>query len=411
MLIGVLAYAVLVLASLLLATIGTGANVSSFVLTACRSAVIAGGAVVGAGAAVLWTAQGVRPSSIRPTTITRSAPAPLNVRPSTYIQLFACSPYLALPLSMWLPSGRLMLEWSNGTDQGELFAIFWGLFNLAAVVGGLATFAYFSRSDVEPEPNAHDHGQWQYPANYIAPFSTPKASAPLYVLFLCLILLGAAATRRLSDGPAARLGSDGRLSMARPPAPAPSPVEVAGGVRAVHQAPSVRLQLACATVSNGAATFDPGVRQADAAGAEPLLGQQQPAWSAACQEARETLSVFGSRRMAILAPFFFYTGFNQPYQLNTCARLHACPIARDSHRSRPPFPASRSFYRCLLYPLPQSAALATAYSRRPPSDSKSYSFTPLKSEVPSVPDGSSIDPSRPRRLVVPPRCSYYSLPF
>lgn len=185
-----------------------------------------------------------------------------------------------------------MLEWSNGTDQGELFAIFWGLFNLAAVVGGLATFAYFSRSDVE-------------------------ASAPLYVLFLCLILLGAAATRRLSDGPAARLGSDGRLSMARPPAPAPSPVEVAGGVRAVHQAPSVRLQLACATVSNGAATFDPGVRQADAAGAEPLLGQQQPAWSAACQEARETLSVFGSRRMAILAPFFFYTGFNQPYQLNT----------------------------------------------------------------------------------------------
>lgn len=49
----------------------------------------------------------------------------------------------------------------------------------------------------------------------------------------------------------------------------------------------------------------------------PLLGKTDPWWSAAWREARGTLALFGTRQMACLAPFFFYTGFNQPYQLNT----------------------------------------------------------------------------------------------
>eukprot|EP00966_Prymnesium_polylepis_P230024 5322657-Prymnesium_polylepis.1 len=30
-----------------------------------------------------------------------------------------------------------------------------------------------------------------------------------------------------------------------------------------------------------------------------------------------TLSFFATRRMLLLSPLFFYTGFNQPYQLDT----------------------------------------------------------------------------------------------
>lgn len=58
LLLGVLGYAALVLASLLLATVG-GPGATPAVVTACRAGVVGGGALLGLGAAVLWTAQGV----------------------------------------------------------------------------------------------------------------------------------------------------------------------------------------------------------------------------------------------------------------------------------------------------------------------------------------------------------------
>ncbi|EOD30682.1 hypothetical protein EMIHUDRAFT_232475 [Emiliania huxleyi CCMP1516] len=90
---GALGYAALVAASLLLAIVGA---------PWCRGVVVLGGGVLGVGAALLWTAQ-----------------------------------------------GRLMLEYSDGTDQGRLFAIFWALFNCSSVVGGLLTFFYFSHHSEE----------------------------------------------------------------------------------------------------------------------------------------------------------------------------------------------------------------------------------------------------------------------
>lgn len=131
---GALCYAVLALASLAFVSAGAPAPL--------RALVVGGGAIVGMGASVLWTAQ-----------------------------------------------GRIMLAQQAGPKRdaraGCAFAIFWALFNLSAVVGGLATFAYFSRQPL-----------------------TPAGEAPLFAAFAALIALGALGSfglRRLpSDAPAAR---------------------------------------------------------------------------------------------------------------------------------------------------------------------------------------------------------------
>jgi len=52
---------------------------------------------------------------------------------------------------LWTAQGRLMLEYSNGADQGRIFAIFWALFNLSALVGGLLTFFYFADHNIEDQ--------------------------------------------------------------------------------------------------------------------------------------------------------------------------------------------------------------------------------------------------------------------
>lgn len=48
---------------------------------------------------------------------------------------------------LWTAQGRLMLQYSTETNSGQLFSVFWGWFNAAAVVGGLVTFLYFSETD------------------------------------------------------------------------------------------------------------------------------------------------------------------------------------------------------------------------------------------------------------------------
>lgn len=47
---------------------------------------------------------------------------------------------------LWTAQGKLILQYSDGTDTGNLFALFWGLFNMSAVAGGFLTFGYFASS-------------------------------------------------------------------------------------------------------------------------------------------------------------------------------------------------------------------------------------------------------------------------
>ena len=192
---GSLGYAALVLTSLILALFGTHPWTEALV--------IFGGGCCGLGAALLWTAQ-----------------------------------------------GRMMMEWSNGSDQGEIFAIFWALFNLSAVFGGALTFFFFAEHPIEDQ----------------------RSLVPLYVIFLCCIVGGGSCTGCLS--PSARRRS---VTHATTSALAPSSPQLDGS----------------------------------AAPAVPDVPTSMMA------EAAATVRLFATPTMAILAPLMWYTGYNQPYQLNT----------------------------------------------------------------------------------------------
>jgi MFS family permease len=168
--VGCLCYGALCLASLLLALTRGAAWV--------RPLCVLAGAVVGVGAALLWTAQ-----------------------------------------------GQLLLCWGGAASMGRTFAVFWGIFNLSAVAGGILTFGYFSQHESEAAPVA------------------------LYAIFCCCVLAG----------------SGGTWLLKRPPS----------------------------LVADESAVLS---------------------WRS---EATATLRLFGSVDGALLAPFYFYTGAGQPYQLNT----------------------------------------------------------------------------------------------
>ena len=225
---GSLGYATLVAASLLLAVVGE---------PWCRPFVVLGGGVLGIGAALLWTAQ-----------------------------------------------GRLMCEWSDGSDQGKLFAIFWALFNCSAVFGGLLTAFYFSHN-------------------------SEAAPWPLYLIFLGCIVGGGAATGLLA--PAHKV-------VRRPPATVAAVLSTAVAARQPQTVPdstttSVNGTSASADAESAGATASAAC--GGASGAVEASGAVDASnWA---HEAMCTLRLFGTRRMAVLAPLFWYTGFNQPYQLNT----------------------------------------------------------------------------------------------
>jgi MFS family permease len=128
---------------------------------------------------------------------------------------------------LWTAQGRLVLEWSDGTDAARLYGIFWSIFNCSALFGGLLSFVYFSSHDT-------------------------KAPTGLFIGFLALIFVGSACVFLLAKPP----GSAAALAAA----------------------------------------------------------QAEGRWQA---EAVETVRLFGTRKMLLLGPLFWYTGFNQPYQLNT----------------------------------------------------------------------------------------------
>ena len=118
---GIQGYACLVVASMLFSAFGD--QVWTDVI------VIAGGGVLGVGAAMLWTAQ-----------------------------------------------GRLILEWSDGTDAARLYGLFWAIFNCSALFGGLLSFVYFSTHDT-------------------------KAPTGLFIGFLALIFVGSACVFLLAKPP------------------------------------------------------------------------------------------------------------------------------------------------------------------------------------------------------------------
>uniref|UniRef100_A0A7S2WEB7 Major facilitator superfamily (MFS) profile domain-containing protein n=1 Tax=Rhizochromulina marina TaxID=1034831 RepID=A0A7S2WEB7_9STRA len=186
MFLGVLGYAALVAASLvyLLGLVG-------------RWLVILGGAVNGVGAAFMWTAQ-----------------------------------------------GRLMLQYSDGTDSGRIFAIFWSIFNLSAVLGGILLFAYFLSTS--------SSGDWS-----------------LYAVFLGLILTGACGTLMLLPPEKVKRGKEEPLL-----------------TEDLEPSSAVVVEAEISTL---------------------------PWW----EELVETLKLFRTEYMARLFIIFFYTGFNQPYQLVT----------------------------------------------------------------------------------------------
>ena len=216
--------------TLFIGTLGYGALVAASFLLAvvqapwCRGVVVLGGAILGVGAALLWTAQ-----------------------------------------------GRIMLELSDGSDQGRLFAIFWGIFNSSSIIGGFLTYFYFSRN-------------------------SEAAPWPLYLIFGGCIVLGGAATGFLA--PPHKIVGAQRAAAAAATTASPPPTRASDVVVTVDGPTNLH------TNSSAAVATPANAGDADGTGA----------WSV---EAIATLKLFLTRRMAVLSPLFWYTGFNQPYQLNT----------------------------------------------------------------------------------------------
>jgi len=259
MFLGIMGYAVLVGASLLyyLGLVG-------------QWAVIAGGAVNGVGAALLWTAQ-----------------------------------------------GRLMLQYSDGTDSGRIFAIFWAIFNASAVLGGFITYGYFSTQKSD-------------------------GNVALFVIFLLLISVGGvgalflspsttvhkkspSSSEDLGDGGFSDLGAGKGLSHSfldedlTPALLRDNSGHSASSSLAQPSSSSsscsgrVEVEYPVGSESLGAAAASQGqIIGADDGGGEGEISRES--W---VSELWLTLGMFQDRKMARLALIFWYTGFNQPYQLVT----------------------------------------------------------------------------------------------
>ena len=132
MFIGVLAYASLVLNSLIYFLYGGEGDLW------LRRMVVAGGAILGCGASLLWTSQG------------------------RLILQYASKAEELIDDSM--PN-------ESRSQTGRLMGLFWSIFQCSAIVGGALSFLYFNQK--------------------------PKGSAALYLLFLAFILIGAMFTQFL----------------------------------------------------------------------------------------------------------------------------------------------------------------------------------------------------------------------
>lgn len=135
---GVLGYASLVLVSLIYFLCG------GTIWT--RRLVVMGGAVLGCGASILWTAQGrlILQYASR-------AELETNVKPTD--------------------DGKKMSKSNSATQSGKLVGMFWAIFQCSSLVGGSISFLYYNNK--------------------------PQGSTTLYALFLGFILIGALFTQTL----------------------------------------------------------------------------------------------------------------------------------------------------------------------------------------------------------------------
>tara|TARA_B110000305_G_C19418187_1_gene629241 strand:- start:51 stop:1094 length:1044 start_codon:yes stop_codon:yes gene_type:complete len=170
---------------------------------------------------------------------------------------------------LWTGQGRLILQYSDGSDGGTLFSVFWMLFNMAALVGGVLTFFIFGNSDVSDDDGTAS--------------DAPTANSTLFIIFLAFVLCGACATRFILDATELERDNKGHSN----------------NIFNNHN-------------SNNALPLLVG----DKNGLQPLF-EVEVSESDWVTEFVETIKLFGTSRMAVLAILFLYTGYNQPYQLVT----------------------------------------------------------------------------------------------
>jgi hypothetical protein len=237
-----------------------GASLLYYLDVVAQWAVIAGGAVNGVGAALLWTAQ-----------------------------------------------GRLMLQYSDGTDSGRIFAIFWSIFNMSAVLGGFITYGYFSTQKSD-------------------------GNVPLFLIFLVLITIGGVGALWLKDPSAVHKRSpsssedhgddddydeDRRALAAEQGGVLDYDVDNTNSAAAGLSDPMLK-QGGGGAGGEGVVTVTAGAGAAeDAPGGGGGVGSGEISHDSWITELWLTLGLFQDRKMARLALIFWYTGFNQPYQLVT----------------------------------------------------------------------------------------------
>ena len=150
-----------------------------------------------------------------------------------------------------------MLQYSDGTDSGKIFAIFWSIFNLSAVLGGFITYIYFSST-------------------------SSSGNVVLFFIFLTLITIGAFGALMLAPPESLRKRSpaSSKDGIAQP---------MLGDVEGKAEASEASAALAASDISS-------------------------ESW---VSEFAGTVALFVDPRMARMALIYLYTGFNQPYQLVT----------------------------------------------------------------------------------------------
>ena len=158
-----------------------------------------------------------------------------------------------------------MLQYSDGTDSGKIFAIFWSIFNLSAVLGGFITFVYFSST-------------------------SSSGNVALFFIFLGLIMAGAFGALGL-EAPTALLKKSPKTSF------------------------SHDRTLTSPILSEDDDTAD--TKQPESVGSGIIVASEEISDESWVSEFGATVILFTDPRMARMALIYFYTGFNQPYQLVT----------------------------------------------------------------------------------------------
>ena len=213
---------------------------------------------------------------------------------------------------LWTAQGRLMLHYAKlqdiittGSGGGaKLMGYFWAVFQCSSLVGGAISFWYYSSSTKDDE-----QGQDQT--------ESPTADTYLYVFFLSIILLGAGLSQYVLLSPSQLdsivlndLGDIEESDMShnvRPPTGA-SPSASEESPLLENQSHEHR------TTSSHSMNIDMIPNN------EIVMNEHESkGWTS---ELRATLALFvTSRPLWKLSMLFVYTGFNQPYQQATYTRF------------------------------------------------------------------------------------------